>query len=508
MVPTGCPRTAPRAPAPRPRLLPARAGEPARAGCFPRPRGMAPSSATRRTAPRCAPRTRGDGPQVKGGLSEKPDCSPRRRGWTLSSPELQRWVKVLPAPAGMDPTALPAGRTGPPAPRSRGDGPETPDEYQDGQDCSRLARGGTRSVQRRRPGVALLSAPAGMDPTSSVFSSSSRPAPRARGDGPACPIGTTSTTFCSLPARGWTPHGADDPLPVGLLPARAGMDPTRPSRPSTPCAVPRARGDGPAMATTAGPGYACSPCPRGWTQDLDGPQESHHLLPAPVGMDPLSTVTPSGRGSVPCVGGDGPAPPWRDAELCCSPPARGWSQGSDGVVSRPVLLPARAGMAPTCTSYMCASCTAPRTRRDGPARSRRLPPKVPCSPRPRGWPLPDRQGAHLVPVLPAAAGMVPTATPLLPGPTRASRACGDGPRTGGQQGRERTASRARGWPLPHQARRAVRGLLPACAGLDPPPPTPTRVPPCASRACGDGPEKTGWSATFRNCSPRSRGWTH
>ncbi|BCM71200.1 hypothetical protein EASAB2608_06534 [Streptomyces sp. EAS-AB2608] len=70
-----------------------------------------------------APRTRGDGPWLRSTGPLPSICSPHPRGWSLG--ELARLDRktLLPAPAGMVPTAAGRPAAPPAAPRTRGDGP-------------------------------------------------------------------------------------------------------------------------------------------------------------------------------------------------------------------------------------------------------------------------------------------------------------------------------------------------------------------------------------------------
>ncbi|EGX55774.1 hypothetical protein SZN_31134, partial [Streptomyces zinciresistens K42] len=112
------------------------------------------------------------------------------------------------------------------------------------------------------------------------------------------------------------------------------------------------------------------------------------------------------------------------------------------------LLPALAGMDPTCGNLGGRARTAPRARGDGPVDVAVAPVAVDCSPRSRGWTLlPLRQGV-VDDLLPALAGMDPYPLGEIGGSHTAPRARGDGPR-------DALASLG-------------VGLLPALAGMDPP----------------------------------------
>ena len=158
------------------------------------------------------------------------------------------------------------------APRARGDGPRPP------------------SWWMIRP--ALLPAHAGMDPTASTQTTRRTSAPRARGDGPVGSSYRPTRVSCSPRTRGWTRQVlAVDAVQV-LLPAHAGMDPRRRTGRGTPSSAPRARGDGPPSMMLGSCGTSCSPRTRGWAQTPDADVSGFTLLVrrtvlrAPIGAFP------------------------------------------------------------------------------------------------------------------------------------------------------------------------------------------------------------------------------
>ncbi len=113
----------------------------------------------------------------------------------------------------MDPTEASRADSGGPAPRARGDGPSV----------------GTTETSYRRA------------------------APRARGDGPHSSVALMNSASCSPCTRGWTHSGHLD-FPLGdLLPAHAGMDPPSSLRSTGSQAASRARGEGPGDGFVARP---------------------------------------------------------------------------------------------------------------------------------------------------------------------------------------------------------------------------------------------------------------
>ncbi len=90
-------------------------------------------------------------------------------------------------------------------------------------------------------------------------------APRARGDGPVRGEHHHTPTSCSPRTRGWSPIGYVRAVIAKVLPAHAGMVPTRPTSPNTASRAPRARGDGPGRGECPSTSGECSPRTRGWS---------------------------------------------------------------------------------------------------------------------------------------------------------------------------------------------------------------------------------------------------
>ena len=215
------------------------------AGCSPHARGMVPVRAAINQLASAAPRTRGDGPPGRSGVTERANCSPHARGWSQVVRAVSRSPELLPARAGMVPR-----RPGSPtglrcAPRTRGYGPSCAPNPTCSLTCSPHARGWPPVHGRLRPGRSLLPARAGMVPPRRRSTGSCGAAPRTRGDGPPPAAARAWPRSCSPHARGWSrwdrhrcqgadllPHarGWSPPrrlahVPRGLLPARAGMVP-------------------------------------------------------------------------------------------------------------------------------------------------------------------------------------------------------------------------------------------------------------------------------------------
>ncbi len=317
--------------------------------------------ATERPVP--APRTRGDGPSTARAPAVRSSCSPRPRGWSLDSAGTGRPVQLLPAPAGMVPGQLLGHRPGQPAPRTRGDGPEQAKQVTQLLDCSPHPRGWSRHPARGLPLAGLLPAPAGMVPLLVPRVRSGTAAPRTRGDGPAS-------------SSAWTTSS-------GLLPAPAGMVPHCTIAVPRKGTAPRTRGDGPGVNSRSMVLIPCSPHPRGWSRRPGADVPPPALLPAPAGMVLTAHVDVPGHAAAPRTRGDGPAQAVdRLAAETCSPHPRGWSRGAAVGRCARRLLPAPAGMLPSCGPSLSAGSPAPRTRGDGP-KTRKVKGKG-CSPHPQG----------------------------------------------------------------------------------------------------------------------------
>ena len=214
-----------------------------------------------------------------------------------------------------------------------------------------------------------------------------------------------------------------------------------------------------------------SPRSRGWS--LRALRERAYLgvLPALAGVVPSSGTAARPAAGAPRARGGGPDLPQLTIPLGgCSPRSRGWSHADDDAGLEGGVLPALAGVVPGRARRARTSAGAPRARGGGPMRFTEETSASACSPRSRGWSLPAGRRPHRPRVLPALAGVVPSAGRRGPGRRRAPRARGGGP-----------------GPSRHAGTSAVR---------------------CAPRARGGGPPLTMRETGTPPCSPRSRGWSH
>ncbi len=408
---------------------------------------MVPTAYSARAGAVAAPRARGDGPPSGPFTLPPGHCSPRPRGWSRIE-----WCRVtsgplLPAPAGMVPRSGSTSGVGVPAPRARGDGPSTRSPSRSMRNCSPRPRGWSRHQDRRPHRRDLLPAPAGMVPQTLRVSGDQRTAPRARGDGPNECVEVAVACACSPRPRGWSRRVGDRVDRLTLLPAPAGMVPARPPGAREESTAPRARGDGPTTERKAMFRRPCSPRPRGWSRGNRERLARHPLLPAPAGMVPSGTAWRRTRPTAPRARGDGPATAAGTGWWCgCSPRPRGWSPVRAPAPDVAPLLPAPAGMVPRESHRSADARTAPRARGDGPGDARVGILSGRCSPRPQGWSPQVGFGGPVEELLPAPAGMVPPPKDKRHEHHPAPRARGDGPDTKISTAPQTNCSpRPRGW---------------------------------------------------------------
>ncbi len=229
---------------------------PAPAGMFRPPRPAGPSSAS-------APHTCGDVP-LGALLPHTLDvCSPHPRGCSPVARGPGRPDSLLPAPAGMFPArTLPASGSSS-APRTRGDVPRQSHHTTDTSLCSPHPRGCSLPDQRLPARHFLLPAPAGMFPRRRPPWAVRAPAPRTRGDVPACSNSGVTCVNCSPHPRGCSSAERGGDARIGLLPTPAGMFPRARSSGCRASTAPRTRGDVPGAVSLTGTIQTCSPHPRG-----------------------------------------------------------------------------------------------------------------------------------------------------------------------------------------------------------------------------------------------------
>ena len=247
----------------------------------------------------------------------------------------------------------------------------------------------------------------------------------------------------------------------------------------------------------------------------DGPYVSDATLtdvacsPRPRGWSRPHHGARHDGGPAPRARGDGPLSGGANhTRRDCSPRTRGWSLPPGDPRGQQTLLPAHAGMVPSVSCSWTPPVAAPRARGDGPGDGG--PARAPhgCSPRPQGWSHQLAGGVQRVGLLPAHAGMVPPPTPATRARWTAPRARGDGP----CWRRVRTwclpySPRTRGWSHLGHRNAGPGALLPAHAGMVPLWTARMTATLSAPRARGDGPHPAVLPARRSGCSPRPRGWS-
>ncbi len=235
-----------------------------------------------------------------------------------------------------------------------------------------------------------------------------------------------------------------------MLPAHAGMVPGSRSAPASPSCAPRARGDGPLRLGMGPRSLACSPRTRGWSRPVEGDSVGPLVLPAHAGMVPSCVNSRRSAGSAPRARGDGPGRVWASwARSGCSPRTRGWSRDRIAAARAAGVLPAHAGMVPVSEYVGAHHDGAPRARGDGPSPGRWMRRADVCAPRARG----------------------------------------DGPRhRPPRRARSPCSPRTRGWSRQPLQTDVAQPVLPAHAGMVPPAPRRAGGRRSAPRARGDGPD--------------------
>jgi len=225
--------------------------------------------------------------------------------------------------------------------------------------------------QDKRPGTIL--AGAGSTSLYGPASRSRRDHPRRCGEhGGVVEVGA-GDEGPSPRVRGAPHPGLHDVHQPGTIPAGAGSRAGCLRRPMPGRDHPRARGDGPMVTTTSIQRAWCSPHPRGWSLGSSAFARPGWVLPAPAGMVPTARGNRDRGGGAPRTCGDGPSSGF-DAlsKKVCSPHLQGWSQVGVHPAGTDAVLPAPAGMVPSARRRTGGRWRAPRTRGDSPvARTRR-----------------------------------------------------------------------------------------------------------------------------------------
>ncbi len=304
----------------------------------------------------------------------------------------------------------------------------------------------------------MVPAQAGVVPTPSTAGWPKASGPRARGGGPPSSNSATSACSWSPRTRGWS-RGMRTFIPTGgVVPAHAGVVPGPRTGRAGASGGPRARGGGPFWHASGMPKEGWSPRTRGWSRALVGRQPEHEVVPAHAGVVPSCSGARGSGCRGPRARGGGPAVfAFVLGVALWSPRTRGWSRGVRGRRRGRGVVPAHAGVVPCTRGGPRTPLSGPRARGGGPAYRVTFVTRHSWSPRTRGWSLCGGAAPAGEPVVPAHAGVVP-------GPGLAVPATGSGPRARGG-GPDRLASDV----ARHQVVPAHAGVVPSSRSPSPSP---------------------------------------
>ena len=393
--------------------------------------------------------------------------SPRERGCSPGQLEVVPADRVVPARAGLfrgAPTHLGVinGR-----PRASGAVPEGYLSVIHRDASSPRERGCSQQLPTRLRPRAVVPARAGLFPRGSIRFARASSRPRASGAVPGLPPVSTAPHESSPRERGCSGHHVAARRPPRVVPARAGLFRTW-ARPPPRCrSRPRASGAVPAVPFTLARAFLSSPRERGCSGVRPVLDAGVPVVPARAGLFRSrarscvhSSCRPRASGAVPNI-----PQSWFVMDRS-SPRERGCSPlgGNERVVV--LVVPARAGLFPSPGTRFFGGRSRPRASGAVPITATYEPCVATSSPRERGCSPAVRVFEVEGVVVPARAGLFPTAGPTRPGSSSRPRASGAVPGTEvsriaevGSSPRERGCSSAAG------AGTTVAGVVPARAGL-------------------------------------------
>ncbi len=377
----------------------------------PAPAGMVRTRPRARATPHSRPRTCGDGPLMRHGLSPSPESAPHLRGWSYHVLYVNTRTGVGPAPAGMVlgyciAPGIPRGR-----PRTCGDGPGPSVEDEIVRESAPHLRGWSDGLGEGRRIPPVGPAPAGMVHKVLHLGRVIGRRPRTCGDGPSERSIPHAQHRSAPHLRGWSAR-RKQPVRMDLVgPAPAGMVLVSRVSGSGIARRPRTCGDGPGLFAHVLGHRVSAPHLRGWSSGHVHRQRCHQVGPAPAGMV-LRLVSARYRYRCrPRTCGDGPeAPGSRSASRMSAPHLRGWSGQHRLAEVGQRVGPAPAGMVLPAHLRERHSCRRPRTCGDGPAQRDRYRSYMRSAPHLRGWSVAARNVVGALEVRPAPAGMVPDPT--------------------------------------------------------------------------------------------------
>ncbi len=217
---------------------------------------------------------------------------------------------------------------------------------------------------------------------------------------------------------------------TAVVPARAGIFPTRTYAPSTRRCRPRTRGDLPCRTRHDLGDDLSSPHARGSSRPIQAGRRHCRVVPARAGIFPRVFRETTRRSGRPRTRGDLPAAaPTSSTAARSSPHARGSSHPFFEQHQAAIVVPARAGIFPSARRGRAPPSRRPRTRGDLPPRMVVSSPESVSSPHARGSSRPWLPPVTAGRVVPARAGIFPTGDRWTARDGRRPRTRGDLPRT-------------------------------------------------------------------------------
>ncbi len=234
------------------------------------------------------PRACGGGPSMSTVSSPVGSSSPRLRGWSPAEHPAGRHRRVVPAPAGVVPPGRGSRRTATGRPRACGGGPGRLDDPQNESVSSPRLRGWSRRLRATLAGPRVVPAPAGVVPPSDAVACPRGRRPRACGGGPSGSTSIVEGSWSSPRLRGWSPSRPSAAARKSVVPAPAGVVPSLSRMTRSTRGRPRACGGGPGAGVRAQLTLGSSPRLRGWSRSGVHAAAGRKVVPAPAGVVPRS----------------------------------------------------------------------------------------------------------------------------------------------------------------------------------------------------------------------------
>ncbi len=187
--------------------------------------GVVPDRSRPARHTRRGPRACGGGPSQAVHRRRRDAWSPRMRGWSRNGVTNSIRCSVVPAHAGVVPRRSPSGSDAPGGPRACGGGPNWDINAKNGDPWSPRMRGWSRHGQHLHRLVRVVPAHAGVVPTAGPTTPGPFGGPRACGGGPDPCLLIVESKAWSPRMRGWSPHAMGVVGPVPVVPAHSGVIP-------------------------------------------------------------------------------------------------------------------------------------------------------------------------------------------------------------------------------------------------------------------------------------------